>query len=63
MRGSNALLLERTGRPAIHELLHAMPGLYGDGQHLTEDVWAAFGVETAESRAMILFGAVASLEA
>lgn len=62
MRASLVTHLIKTGQPAIHELLHAMPGLYGDRLHTTADVWEARDFGTVEGSAAALYRAVASVE-
>ncbi len=63
MRASLVAHLVETGQPAIHELLHAMPGLYGDRLHQTADVWETSGSVTAEGSASAFYRAVATVEA
>lgn len=63
MRASLVAHLAETGQPAIHELFHAMPGLYRDRAHATVDVWERHGDETAERRAAMLYRAVVQAEA
>jgi hypothetical protein len=63
MRASLVAHLVETGQPAIHELLHAMPGLYGDRLHVTADVWEKPGAVTAEGSASSYYRVVGSVEA
>lgn len=63
MRESHVDHLERTGQPAIHELLHSLGGLYHDRAHADASVWAdpANPEISVEERAQELFDIVAEL--